>query len=465
MTFPPDFKWGAATSSHQVEGHNRNNDWWVWEQQPGAILNGDRSGAACEWWTRIEPDLDAAAEIGINAHRISLEWSRIEPEPGRFDAGAIERYRDILCAMIARSIEPMVTLWHFSNPLWLVEQGDFNNEAVVERFRRYAAEVVARLGDLVPIWITLNEPVVYIFMRYLDGSFPPAGQPGLSAARTAALNLLRCHAAAYHEIKSRYPEALVSVAKSMQIFEAPPDGSALDRWWAKRIGKIYNHAWLQAMATGRAPWLAGRGRITHLSNSFDFIGINYYTRYLVRFPPPKGVIEQDWGSGVTVSDGGYGEVYPYGLYRVIRQALPYNKPIYITENGLPDRTDAMRPAFILDHLRQVWHALSFAYPVMGYYHWSLVDNFEWDRGWTQRFGLMALDTATQERTWRPSAHLYRDICHSYCINNEMAARYAPEMLEVIFPGEGPGRAAAAQTLPAHGIYQDHLPEAGDPLQL
>ena len=131
-------------------------------------------------------------------------------------------------------------------------------------------------------------------------------------------------------------------------------------------------------------------------------------------------------------------MYPYGLYRLIENAVQkYKKPIYITENGLPDAADKLRPAFILDHLRQIWHAISWCYPVMGYYHWSLIDNFEWDRGWTQRFGLIELDHETQERRWRPSAHLYQEICQSRSLSHEMAATYAPKMLSVMFPGERP----------------------------
>lgn len=437
MTFPPDFLWGTATSSHQVEGNNNNNDWWQWEQEDGHILENHRSGLACDWWQNAENDLDLAAEMGTNAQRISLEWSRIEPQPSSFSNSALDRYRDILQAMIDRGIEPMVCLHHFSNPMWLVEKGDFSSDLVVDYFRRYTAKVVSKLGDLVAKWITINEPMVYVFLRYLDDKFPSPSENGFLAARKATENLLRCHAAAYHTIKESYPEAPVSVAKQLRLFEAPADGNRLDRWWAGQLSSIFNDAWLRAMVTGRLQRPFGSGAIKGLGNSFDFIGINYYTRSTVRFPPGKGVIEEAWEEDVLVSDGNYGEVYPYGLYRTIRMALPYKKPIYITENGLPDREDKLRPAFILDHLRQIWHAISFCFPVMGYYHWSLVDNFEWERGWTQRFGLIEMNEQTQERTWRPSGHLYREICHSTSISSDMTARYAPQMLDVLYPGAAP----------------------------
>jgi beta-glucosidase len=437
MTFPADFLWGTATSAYQVEGLNTNSDWWAWEQEPGRILEGHKSGLACDWWANAEADLDLAAEMGTNAHRLSLAWERIEPEPSVFDNAALDRYRQILQGMIDRGIEPMVTLHHFSNPQWLTEKGDFNSGVVADYFQRYTAKVVATLGDLVAKWITINEPMVYVFLRYLDNKFPQPSENGFLGARSAVRNLLRCHAVAYHTIKEKYPQAPVSVAKSLQIFEAPPGGSSLDNWWAGQVSRIFNHTWMQSMVSGKLQRPFGGGRIPHLENSFDFVGINYYTRHYVTFPPRNGFLVNDWGREAQVSDGNYGEVYPYGLYRVIRQVLRYKKPIYITENGLPDRQDLLRPAFIMDHLRQIWHAISFCYPVMGYYHWTLVDNFEWERGWTQRFGLVALDPETQERTWRPSGHLYRDICRSYSISSDMAERYAPAMMDVMFPGAPP----------------------------
>jgi beta-glucosidase len=441
MMFPPDFLWGTATASHQVEGDNTNNDWRQWEQTPGKILHGHTAGLACDWWANAEADLDRAAEMGTNAHRLSLEWSRIEPEPSVFDADAIDRYRQILQAMHDRGIEPMATLHHFSNPLWLVEKGDFNAEIVVDYFQRYTARVVETLGDLIPKWITINEPLVYLYFRYLSGAFPAPRRRGIGGARQAFVNLLRCHAAAYHTIKAAYPEALVSVAKNIPIIEPQRAENRLDRWWAGRINWAFNTAWMEALENGRLRLPFGSGRIKNLAGTLDFIGLNYYTRMYVKFPPPKGFISNDWGPDAVVSDGDYGEVYPYGLYRAIKQVLRYGKPIYITENGVPDRADRLRPAFILDHLRQIWHAISFCYPVMGYYHWTLVDNFEWDRGWTQRFGLYELDPETQARRLRASGRLYSEICHSRSISSEMAARYAPELLPVMFPGEAPAAPA------------------------
>lgn len=439
MNFPPDFLWGTATSSYQVEGNNTNSDWYAWERKdPARILGDIGSGLACDWWENAERDLDLAVEMGNNAHRLSLEWSRIEPEPSVFDTESIERYRAILQGCHERGLEPMVTLHHFSNPLWLVEKGDFNSEIVSDYFRRYTAKVVSELGDLVPKWITINEPMTYAVLRYLTNDFPHTKRTGFGALFEGVRNMLRCHAAAYHTIKAECPAALVGTANNMQVFEARPSSNALDRWWAGQVRRLYNDSWQDALQSGRYGGIVGSRRIDHLAGTYDFVGINYYTRFYLRFPPPPGFVEREWGPDAVVSDGDYGEVYAYGLYQMMHHAWHrYNAPIYITENGVPDAADRIRPAFLLDHLRQVWHAISFCYPIMGYYHWSLVDNFEWDRGWTQRFGLIAVDPVTQERTWRPSARLYQEICKTYSLSDEMAARYAPEMLPVMWPGEAP----------------------------
>lgn len=431
MTFPSDFLWGTATASHQVEGHNTNNDWWHWEQQADNILEGHTSGAAADWWKNAERDFDTAAEMGTNAHRLSLEWSRIEPEPSVFDDAPLQRYREMLEGLLERGIEPMVTLHHFSNPMWLVEKGDFSSDLVVDYFRRYTSRVVQSLGDLIPKWVTINEPVVYVFNRYLENNFPQPREKGWAAAARALRHLLRCHAAAYEVIKSAYPDSLVGVAKNMIVFDPRPGGNALDRWWAGQISWLYNDWWMEAMRDGRLRWPLGRGRIAGLAGSFDFTGVNYYTRFYARFPRLEN---REWPPNAVVSDGNYGEVYPAGLFRVLKHARRYDKPIYVTENGVPDAADRLRPAFLLSHLREIWRGVSFNWLIMGYYHWSLVDNFEWERGWTQRFGLIALDPRTQERRLRASGRLYREICGSGSISSDMAERYAPHLLETLFPG-------------------------------
>jgi beta-glucosidase len=432
--FPHDFRWGTATSSHQVEGNNLNNDWWAWEQQPNRILNGGKSGLACNWWENAEADFDRAAEMGTNAHRLSIEWSRVEPEPAFLNHEALGRYRDMLLALRDRNIEPMVTLHHFTNPLWLAEEGGWESGAVVDHFARYTRRVVEQLGDLVSLWVTINEPMVYIVMSYLDGRFPP-GRGKFSQAVTAFGNMLRSHAAAYHIIHELVPEALVGVARNIIVFE-PAGRSLPDRLSAWAADLLWNQRFSQAQMTGQPSWPFGRARIPGLAGTMDFYALNYYTRFKTSVAFKDAdllVLRRRFCPEAEISDYDYGEVYPVGLLRALKMASFYGKPIYITENGLPDADDDQRPRFLLSHLYQVWRAVQQNIPVMGYYHWSLVDNFEWDRGWLQRFGLIEMDPVTQERRPRPSGELYGRICRSGCIDLQMVTDYAPELLDYMFP--------------------------------
>ena len=189
LSFPRHFLWGTASAAHQVEGGNTGNDWWAFEQRPGAIWHGDRSDGACNWWHDAEQDFGLMAEMGLNSHRLSVEWSRIEPQEGSFDPAAIARYRQMLCGLRERGIEPMVTLFHFSSPLWLERQGGWTNPAAVGHFRRFVQHTVEQLGDLVRLWCTINEPNVYAAFGYLFGEHAP-GVKSLPAYFTVLRHLL-----------------------------------------------------------------------------------------------------------------------------------------------------------------------------------------------------------------------------------------------------------------------------------
>lgn len=433
--FPKDFRWGTATSSHQVEGNNTNNDWWLWEQEAGRIQDGSRSGIACDWWENAEKDLDRAAEMGTNAHRLSIEWSRVEPRPGVIDGEALDRYRQIVTAMRSRNIEPMVTLHHFTNPLWLAERGGWEHDGVVADFQSYVRAVVQCLGELVPLWITINEPMVHIVLAYLDGLHPP-GKSDLSAAARVAHNMLRAHAAAYATIHELQPAAQVGVAQQVRMLDPYRPRLLLDRWTAQVAHALFNNAFVQAISSGSLPWPFRRSRLTGVAGTMDFYGLNYYTRDLVSFSLLQAhnlFARRRTSPDAELLDNGYGEFYPQGMLRAVKVAATFNRPIFITENGLPDADDDQRPRHILAHLHKLWTALQGNLPVMGYYHWSLIDNFEWERGWIERFGLIELNTDTQQRKLRPSGELYGCICRNGSIDWEMVNTYAPELLSDMFP--------------------------------
>ncbi len=435
LEFPEAFLWGTATSAHQVEGGNTNNDWWAFEQQPGAIWHGDRSGLACDWWRNAERDFDRMAEMGHNSHRLSVEWSRIEPEEGRFDEAATARYREMLGGLHERGIEPMVTLFHFSSPLWLARQGGWQNPAVVGYFRRFVRHVVEQLGDLVMLWCTINEPSVYATLGYLFGEHAP-GEKSLRLCFRVLRNLLLAHGAAYRVIRAWDSHAQVGLVKNVQIFEPlDPDDGALVRI-ARLLDSLFNELALQAVDDGRLRPPLGLGLTAHgpLVDSLDFLGLNYYNRQRVSLRPAGegrvGLLQPT--PGAETSDHGrhgtYGEIYPAGLYRALKRVAGLGKPIYITENGLPDEDDDQRPRFLLSHLARLHRAISEGVDVRGYYHWSFTDNFEWAEGWALRFGLVALDEVTQARTPRPSAELYAEIARGGAITPELVEEYGPGAL-------------------------------------
>ena len=422
LHFPPGFLWGTATSAHQVEGNNTNNDWWAWEQQPGRIAHGHRSGLACDWWRETEADFDRMAALHQNAHRLSVEWSRLEPQPGRWDDRALARYRQMLAGLRARGITPMVTLHHFTFPLWVAARGGWLWPELPEALARLARHVAEGLGDLVKLWCTLNEPMVAVMLGYVTGRFPPGGG-GLRRARSAAANSLRAHAAAYEALHAAQPDARVGLAAHLHPFDPARPASLLDRAIARLTDRLYNWAYLEALRDGVLR-LGGRVHVPEAAGTLDFLGVNYYSRHLIRFDlrcPGTLFGRRLHTPGAALSDGGYGEVYPLGLRRVLLRVRPYGLPVYVTENGLPDADDDLRPAFLLGHLRALWQAVRLGCDVRGYFHWTLVDNFEWADGWTLRFGLIALDPATQVRTPRPSSVLYGEICRRNAVPDPGAA--------------------------------------------
>lgn len=439
LNFPPRFLWGTASAAHQVEGGNTNNDWWTFEQQPGAIWHNDRSGLACDWWRNAERDFDLMAEMGHNTHRLSVEWSRIEPEEGFFDRTAIARYRQMLAGLQQRGIEPMVTLHHFSSPIWLARQGGWSNPGVVRLFRRFVHYTVEHLGDLVTLWCTINEPNVYAALGYLLGEHAP-GKRSLLLYFRVLKHLLQAHAAAYRIIHTLDGSALVGLVKNMQIFEPLDPSDLLSRRLAGILGQLFNEITWTAVKDGRLQFPLRMGLQTYspLVDSLDFVGLNYYTRVRVSRRAPDGnrgrVLQPTPAAETSDSgrNGPYGEIYPAGMYRVLKQVAALGKPIYITENGLPDADDDQRPRFLLRHLAQVQRALREGIDVRGYYHWAFTDNFEWAEGWGLRFGLVALDEASQTRTPRPSARLFADIISANAITREMVKAHAPESLDGIF---------------------------------
>ncbi|HLZ23266.1 MAG TPA: family 1 glycosylhydrolase [Ktedonobacterales bacterium] len=434
LSFPEGFRWGVATASHQYEGDNTNNNWYAWERA-GRIVSGDSCGLAADWWAHAERDFDFAAQLDLNALRLSLEWSRIEPRPGEWDAQALARYRTMLQGLRERGIEPLVTLHHFTNPLWFEERGAFLASSCVELFARYVAHVVEALGDLCDFWCTINEPNIYAFTGYQLGVWPPGRKGATLDAIRVQGNMARAHAAAYATIHSRQPAARVGWAQNYNVFDAANPRSGRDRLLAGIMDAAFNDIFPRAVLTGKAvfPFSLAAGNLSAVRGTCDFVGINIYYRDLVTFDPRRPLemfSRRSSAPGTPHGDTGAelvtGEVYPQGIARIARRVSAFGKPIYVTENGVADAHDRLRPWLLATATHAMHEAIADGIDLRGYYHWSLVDNFEWAEGWTLRFGLAALDIETQERTPRPSAALYGAIARANGLSAETLRDYIPE---------------------------------------
>ncbi len=389
MRFPDGFLWGAATAAHQIEGNNVNSDWWRSEQ---AGILPHASETACDSWNCWPDDVRLLTDLGLNAYRLSVEWARIEPRPGQFDQTALDTYRRQLEALRQAGIEPMVTLHHFTSPQWLADLGGWSSPDVVPRFAEYASRVAREFSDLVRWWITINEPSILGFKAYIEGSWPPHQPWNLRGYVRLLRHAARGHVRARRALLAERPDALASMAFAIWPMQAVRRWSPVDQLMA-RLGD-----WL---------W---QGRIIGRSlASLDWIGVNYYSRTWVGWPWPAAPL----GSGER-TDFGW-EIYPPGLYAVLRRVGRFGKPVVITENGIADADDRRRAGYIVAHLREVHRAISDGVDVRGYMHWTLLDNFEWAEGFTQRFGL-----ATRERELRPSAQVYAAIARANALTDDIA---------------------------------------------
>jgi beta-glucosidase len=412
VVFPAGFLWGAATAAHQVEGGLRN-DWTAFEATPGAIAHGDTAAVAVDHYRRYDEDFALAAGMGHNAHRMSIEWARIEPQRGEWDESAIAHYHAVFASLKRHGLKPMVTLHHFTNPVWVADQGGWCAARTVEDFARFAALMGREFGSEVDTWITVNEPNVYAFQGHDAGYWPPRRKDREEALRVIA-QLVKGHAAAYRALHRTDRvdadgdgrAAMVGVAQHVAIFDAFAFWSPIDHGAAIVNDRIFNRAFLAGATTGElrmeVPGLRGvRGFEPAAVSAMDFIGVNYYTRWRT-----QGMNDRVLTPGAPTTAIGW-EIYPEGLYRALRLANDYTRlpdgrrvPLVVTENGIDDRDGTRRSAYLVRHLQQVARAIADGMDVRGYLHWTLMDNFEWAEGYAPKFGLYRVDR-------RPGADLRR----------------------------------------------------------
>jgi len=389
LKFPKGFLWGTSTSSYQVEGNIRN-DWSVWEkstkrrvelEKEGSNPDEFISGRACDHYNLYEKDFSMAKALHNNAHRFSVEWARIEPEQGKFDEKEILHYKKVIKALRKRKLEPFLTANHFTLPVWISEEGGWLNRKTLDYFRNYISRISEEFSD-VKFWMTINEPVVIPYKAYWQGRWPPCIKDGFKATRVMN-NLIDAHKLSYKVIHEKWGRE-VGIAQSIIYF----------------LGLLFFSNYFYN-------WYF----LDNIRSYQDFIGLNYYTRK--RIPREKNIERSDMGWAV----------YPKGIYAILKKLSRYNVPIYITENGIADKADTKRERYIIHHLHQVYNAIQSGIDVRGYFYWSLLDNFEWDSGFTQRFGLAEMDYKTMKRKPRKSFSTYAKICKDNCINEDLQKKF------------------------------------------
>ena len=433
ITFPDGFLWGGATASHQVEGGNINNDWWAFELVEGNIIDGNISGDACDHYHRFKEDFLLLKELNHNAHRLSIEWSRVEPAKGYYSNAALNHYREVISTLKELDIEPMVTLHHFTTPLWMAKEGGWGNPEIIRRFADYSSVVVKALGNDVKLWIPINEPVVYSVLSYMDGEYAP-GEKGFFKGFKVINNMLKAHSASYHAIKEITPDVQVGFNKHMRVFDPLREENSWDVRVARAQDKNFNTDILDALNSGES---SGQIKVAKrdkemVRGSFDFMSLNYYARDHIKFSPfsPGRLFgEAVLLEGAETSHQGAtgdrpeGEIYPHGIYRLLKRLSEYGKPLYVAENGIATEDDKRRVKYMAGHIAEVGKAIEDGMDIKGYLHWSTLDNFEWAEGYNMRFGMIHVDFDTQEREVKPSGKMFSEIAKKNCIDASILKKY------------------------------------------
>lgn len=406
---PKGFLFGAAEAAHQSEGGN-DNDWTDWEKGSFAdgtphIKHGDQSGLATDAWNKFDEDLALLESLHATTYRFSVEWSRLEPQKGQWNQAAMDKYKDWAKRLRAKGIEPLVTLFHFTQPKWVAAQGGFTNPATLADFEAFTRRVAQELGPDVDWWCTINEPNVFAAKGWLQGEWPP-GLKGQTATQAEVMaNLFRAHgkaAKALREVDTFDADGdgkatMISVAHHVRVFQ-PASASPLDTAIAGLTDDFFNESVPRALVTGHI-LLSVPGsvnideQVPELVNSIDYLGVNYYSRDIVRadFGDPS-LSHQYVRAGRPVNSLNW-DIYPDGLTLYLLRFKAWGVPIVITENGVADNDGTLRPKFLAQHVAAVEAAVAQGANVKGYVHWSLTDNFEWAEGFEPRFGLFKVDYA------------------------------------------------------------------------
>ena len=452
--FPDDFLWGVSTSAYQTEGDNFGSDYDVWNRHGHG---SDICGEADRSYEMYETDADLAAALGVTAYRVGIEWARIEPVRGQYNEAEIHHYRRVLQAIVDRGMKPVVTLHHFTNPLWVEEQGGWLNVDTVDRFVKYSELMAADFGDLVDWWLTINEPVIYTMGAYMVLAYPGGRFNDFSRAMQATVNMIFAHARAYHAIKEADridadgdgKASMISIAKALYpVSPLHPDNPG-DVKAAQMYDYVFDRLYLRAVVNGmldvdgdgkydNANANPPEGYYEELAGTLDFLGINYYNPLrVIHIPfiygtiqgvpcfPQANLICYPGGREPYIHGDNDNEIYPEGILELIEDyQSEFKIPVMITENGVATTDGYLRSWFIIEHLKKVHDAIDAGYNVLGYLYWSLLDNFEWSQGYSMRFGLYTVDYSVFQRVPTEASETYSEIVHAGGMTQDVLERYA-----------------------------------------
>lgn len=411
FVFQEGFKLGVATASTQIEGNMPKNNWTQLASIDGAISDHSSPNPANDHYRLYKEDIDMMAQMGIKYYRMSLEWGRIEPDDGLFVEKEIQHYINEIKYLQSKGIEPLVTLHHFSNPQWFENKGGFLNKDAVKDFIRYVDYVACRLKGLVKNYCTINEPNIYATNSYLYGTWMPRHKKVTETIKVISV-LSQCHCKAYKILKQYDPECQVGYAMNVAYFAPSREDKKSDINGAKLFDAMFQTKVLKVFTNGGScfPYNSKSPK----GDYADFVGLNYYLRMYM-----KGFTIVDAPKDAFKTDFGW-DVYPDGLRQlVIKYHDLFKKDIYITENGIADKSDCHRPWYLYEHLYAI-HDLEF---VKGYYHWTFIDNWEWASGHDMKFGLIELDVKTQNRSIRKSGLMYSNLIASNGFTKEIIKKY------------------------------------------
>ncbi|HXF10513.1 MAG TPA: family 1 glycosylhydrolase, partial [Desulfuromonadaceae bacterium] len=402
LTFPKNFLWGTATSPTQVEG-GVVNEWSDYVAEDGGHCR-----IACNHYHRYEEDIGLMAGLGVNAYRMGIEWSRLQSKPfGPLDQAELDRYVHLLDCLKAANITPMVVLHHFSNPPWITAGNGWLNPATIPAFVDYATRLAAALKDRVYLWNTFNEPDTYASLTYLLGGFPPFHKWHFRSYRTVIRHMAEAHARVSDAIRGQYPNsrpAEIGIAKNWTFF------GGFHRWslWDHALAELAHHAFNRFVLE---EFLGGDRR-----RASTYLGVNYYGRARLRhfqpLVPTNGVPAKKLQQLGIVCDDMF-ERHPRGFSKILRRFhRRYRLPIYITEHGAASTDDDFRIRDLTAHLRELRESMDDGVDVRGFFYWSLLDNFEWQFGYSKKFGLYSVDFADENlpRKLTRVGEFYRDIC-------------------------------------------------------